>query len=414
MKSKILKLIILTFLGLFVFNFSYAKGEKVLVEFNQNKLDFSELSKKSTQKKLEKFADEYKLKYLSRESKILNREQYALFQIQKGELDDVLENLEENEKVINAQLNNKFEPAARVSRDKYIERQWWIYNDGHLGSAGADIGAAGVWPQETNSWGEIPIGIIDSGMNRKHKDTKKNTNRGYDFIRRTSKKMRDDDGHGSFISGIIIAKVSNKKGIAGLSRRNRLKVVPLRFDFTTSQAIEALVYAKNNGIRIVNASWGTSAYDSALYDAIRDFPGLVIAAAGNDALNHDCAGNQFYPCDFDLENIICVGASNEYDYLAAYSDWGSTVDLLAPGGDHSPIISIRRSGNRYTVGFGSSCSAAFVSGAAGLVLSANQELSNAQIKETLLDATRKKSYLTSIVDSGGVLDLHAAVERRTQ
>jgi len=392
------------------FSFCFAESkdsEKVLVKFKKVNLN---LSKKNKEKKIEKFADKYDLKYLDEESTNLEKGQYVLFETENS---NIIRKLQKDKKVESAQPNIKFKPAARISRDKYIARQWWIHNDGSMGTAGADIGAVGVWTQESKRWTPIAIGIIDSGANRKHKDTKKNIMTGYDFIKRRSKKMSDSDGHGSFMSGIIASRVSNKKGIAGMSRRNKLKVMPLKFDFTTAQAVEAVEYAKSRGVRVLNMSWGASAFDPALYIAIQNYPGIVVAAAGNDALSHDFY--PYYPCDFDLDNIICVGASDANDRKASYSDWGSSVDLLAPGGEVHPIISTKNTGkNSYSASFGSSCSAAFVSGAVGMVFVRNPGITDAEVKNAIIQGSRKKSYLNNVVSSGGILDYWAAVERRVQ
>ena len=75
-------------------------------------------------------------------------------------------------------------------------------------------------------------------------------------INNPKKKPTDSDGHGTFVAGIIAAKTNNKKGIAGASFFGNLKIMPLKFDFTTDQAISAVSYAKARNIPIINASWG--------------------------------------------------------------------------------------------------------------------------------------------------------------
>jgi len=80
-----------------------------------------------------------------------------------------------------------------------------------------------------------------------------------------------------------------------------------------------------------------------------------------------------YPCDFDLPNIICVGASDRNGNLADYSDYGATsVDVAAPGGtDGNLIMSVSGSKQKYVQGEGSSLSAAFVSASAFSSISTN-------------------------------------------
>lgn len=308
------------------------------------------------------------------------------------------------------QAKKKKKKKTRSGQDPYFPRQWWLLNDGNFGSAGADLYLITVWPQEQATWPGVVIGVIDTGVNPKHTDLKNNLVKGFDFVHDNTS-MEDRDGHGSFIAGLIASQTYNRKGISGLSRLNKLKVMPLKFDFSTDQAVSAIAYAQARGVRILNMSWGTNEYDSFLHEAIQNYEGLVMAAAGNDGAEHTTE-RPFYPCDFDLPNLICVGASTENDLLASYSDWGNTtVDILAPGGEILPLISYDAKTNVFTESLGTSFATALLSGAAGLVLSANPSLSNLEIRDLLLQTVRKKDYLADKVSSGGIVNIKAAVNR---
>jgi len=373
---------------------------------------------------LNNFANEYSLSYDPEENSS-KESGYFIFETKTGEpIQDKINSLKKDSRVKNAQPNFIFHSADvpvkknqtllktknKSSQDRFFDEEWWIYNNGTWGTPSSDIYLLNVWNQEQANWPAIPIGIIDSGINQKHADLKKNVIRGYDFVHGRKKKMRDKEGHGSFIAGLIASAVNNRKGIAGLSRLNRLKVVSLKFDFSTDEAISAIAMAQARGIRILNMSWGTEEYDSALYEAIKAYNGLVVAAAGNEGMEHN-QDNHFYPCDFDLDNVICVGASSEDDQITTYSDYGESVDILAPGGENVPLISLDTKTNHYTEGMGTSFSAALVSGAAGLVLSANPSISNSEIKNLILNNARKKEELVDKIVSGGMLNVKAAVNR---
>ncbi len=102
-------------------------------------------------------------------------------------------------------------------------------------------------------------------------------------------------------------------------------------NLTTSAIIDAIDFATYNGARILNASFGGTGFDSLLYNAIQGFPGLVVAAAGNGDDFHSSGVYNVYPCDFNLENVLCAGASDQYDTLASFSDYGTAyVDVVAP------------------------------------------------------------------------------------
>jgi hypothetical protein len=379
------------------------KDNEILVKFKNASPEF-----------LENFSDIFNLTCLS-EKNPTGKENYFLFSL--NDTSSVAQKIREVKKyprVKKAQPNYIYRPAKKKSQqDPFFGRQWWILNDGSAGLAGADICLPGLWPSEQKTWASVIIGIIDTGVYLKHTDLKKNIVAGYDFVHgsKKNKNITDKDGHGTFIAGLIAAQVNNKKGIAGLSRTNRLKIMPLKFDFSTDQAVTALSYARERGVRIINISWGTNEYDGALYEAIKNFPGLIVAAAGNEAAEHT-SENHFFPCDFDLDNILCVGASSESDLITSYSDYGVTyVDILAPGGEESPLISLGLKKNRYVSGEGTSYATALTSGAAGMVLSANPSISNAEIKDSIINNARQKTELADKVFSSGILNIKAAVNR---
>ena len=379
------------------------KDNQILVKFK----------KKYSDSTIRNFASQYNLAYSPNENSDI-RNGYFLFNLQDDKLvSDTIITLQKDSKVKKAQPNYLFQTAkkkVKSNQDKYFNREWWLYNNGRLGAAGSDLYVLPVWNQEKTNWPGIVIGIIDSGVNPRHTDLKKNIVRGYDFVHNTSKKMADKEGHGSFIAGLIASQVNNRKGIAGLSRQNLLKIMPLKFDFSTDGAIQAIVFAQNKGVRILNTSWGTDEYDPALYEAIKSYNGLVVAAAGNDGLEHTDT-HHFYPCDFDLDNILCVGASSETDQITSYSDWGSSVDILSPGGENAPLLSLDVKTNHYAEGMGTSFSTGLASGAAGLVLSANPSISNLEIKNVILLNARKKDELIGKVTSSGILNIKAAVNK---
>jgi len=156
--------------------------------------------------------------------------------------------------------------------------------------------------------------------------------------------------HGTHVAGTIAAVKNNSVGIAGVAPK--AKIMAIKFGGTTATVVKSINFAKQNGAKVINASFGDayvsgtgynhSLLDVALYEAIRDFPGIFVAAAGNDSRNHDSgsSGDMMYPAGFrvassvgpGLPNVIAVAATDQYDSLASFSDYGSkSVDLGAPG-----------------------------------------------------------------------------------
>jgi hypothetical protein len=316
------------------------------------------------------------------------------------------------------QPNFKYNSLARTANDTYFSEEWWLFDPLESSAGGAD--ATSAWDLETKNQRKVAVAVIDSGANTKHKDLAggltKGSAKGKNF-EYPKKKMSDGDGHGTFLAGIIAAKSNNRRGISGASYFGNLKVMPLRFDFTTSQAIEALNFAKSKNVPIVNASWGSygeDGLDLALKDAISQYPGVFVTAAGNEARDHDAgsADQKMYPCDFDLPNILCVAASDQNGNLADYSDFGaSSVDVAAPGGtDDYPLIGLSGSKSGYDEAVGSSLSTAFVSAEAGLLFSKHPNLSGAQVVEIIKSSIDANASLAGKVSTGGKVNFRKALD----
>ncbi|HEY9509200.1 MAG TPA: S8 family peptidase [Verrucomicrobiae bacterium] len=255
--------------------------------------------------------------------------------------------------------------AARVPNDPAYsgEPLWNLNNWGQLGgTSGSDIHAAEGWDLNTDA-SSFLVCVIDSGIRVTHEDLAGNlwTNPGeipangidddangyIDDVHGInaidgSGNLVDEPSHGTHVAGTLGAVGDNGTGIVGVAWRARImgcKFLDANFEGAVSDAIECIEYAKVNGAKVINASWGgvTSGpfFSTALYDAIadaRDAGIIFVAAAGNFALNNDDSSNAFFPASFDLDNIISVAATTRDDGLAHFSDYGAdTVDLGAPG-----------------------------------------------------------------------------------
>lgn len=204
---------------------------------------------------------------------------------------------------------------------------------------------------------------------------------GGDYLVRDNDPM-DEHGHGTGAAGIIAAVADNELGIAGLAHGCR--VMNLRA-FTSSgygeedDVASALLYAVDNGVQVVNMSFGDIFVSRILEDVVRYAysRGMVmVASSGNsstDAIH--------YPSG--LAETISVGATDDADRLASYSNFGTTIDLTAPG---SNIKSTTLNGE-YQNWSGTSFSAPYVSAAAGLVLSQRPGLSADAVRAVLVNST---------------------------
>jgi hypothetical protein len=337
----------------------------------------------------------------------------------------IIKSLQKKSSVLSLQPNFKYKTLARATNDIYRPRQWPLFD---ITENPGGVGAFSAWDAESKSQRNVAIAIIDTGVSFDHQDLKDNLTKGSaksKDINRPKKKPTDSDGHGSFLAGIIAAKTNNKKGVAGSSFFNHLRVMALKFDFTTSEAITAINYAKAKNVPIVNASWGSygeEGLDQALKDAIASFPGIFVTASGNGdpdtnlGYDHDSGdpAKKMYPCDFELANILCVGASDKNGNLADYSDYGNlSVDVVAPGGtDSDPITGLSNKKNKYAEAEGSSVSTAFVSAEAGLIISKYPNLSFAQVIEIIRNSKSVDTQpsLAGKVLSGGKINYQKALD----
>ena len=192
----------------------------------------------------------------------------------------------------------------------------------------------------------------------------------------------DELGHGTSVSGIIAAEADNGIGISGLA--SNCKIMGLRA-FTAGgngeedDVASAILYAIENGAKVINMSWGDVFVSRVVDDIIRYAASkgvVLVASAGNSATDQI-----HYPSGF--EGTISVGATNQDDLLAGFSNFGPTMDLVAPGVD---ILSTGLD-HSYSSNNGTSFSAPFVSAAAVLLLSQSPDLSADAIKGTLLNST---------------------------
>ncbi len=213
----------------------------------------------------------------------------------------------------------------------------------------------------------------------------------------------DENGHGTNVSGIIGAE-HNKSGIAGVS--DNVSILNLRaFDKNGSgeedDAVSAIIYAVKMGAKVINMSWGDGKYSYLLQDVIKYAHNngvVMIGSSGNSGsdLPH-------YPSGF--KEVISVGATQKGNSVAGFSNYGSTLDLVAPG---SQILTLALN-NEYKTVSGTSASAPFVSAAASILLSYNN-FNFQEIKQIL------KSTATDIELQGwdnksgaGLLNLEKAV-----
>ena len=270
--------------------------------------------------------------------------------------------LEANPNVAYAEPNYVMQLVA-VPDDPLFGDLWGLNNTGQTvngiaGTADADIDAAEAW-NLTEGNTNVLVGIIDSGIAYDHPDLLPNlwqnpgesgfgreSNgldddgnglvddwRGWDFVNNDND-PRDGHGHGSHVAGTIGARGNNATGIAGVAPQVSMVMAQAcdgAGSCASADVTDALMYVADLGVRIANVSFGGGAFSQAQFDAIASNPDtLYVMAAGNSNTNVDSVA--YYPCAYDLANILCVSATDADDSRAPFSNYGAArVDLSAPG-----------------------------------------------------------------------------------
>ncbi len=213
----------------------------------------------------------------------------------------------------------------------------------------------------------------------------------------------DENGHGTMVAGVIAAE-RNGSGIVGLAYD--AKILPIRaFDVSGTGELKdvasAIIYAAEFGAKVINMSFGTKAYSKLLEESIeyaRLKGCIMIASAGNDGLI-----TPHFPSDF--EGVISVGSIKPDGFISNTSNYGSNVDIFAPGVQ----IYTTKIGNNYGYASGTSFSAPIVSAVCALVLSLYPEY-DARHLVSIFKATQRqlkgkaKDYNIGAIDAAEVLN----------
>lgn len=315
--------------------------------------------------------------------------------------------------------------------------QVWSYQD--AASNGMSVYEArrqfGFNPEAT-----ITVAVIDTGVDYNHDDLKnvmwKNTKEipgngidddgngyiddvyGINTLKRlkdgtASADVMDGHSHGTHVSGTIAAESNNQIGIAGIASNVRImaiRTVPNNGDESDIDVAESMIYAANNGARVINCSFGKKSNEGGklIPETLKHLNNLgviVVVAAGNDRTNNDTRLQ--YPASLESDNLISVASITKTGAMSSFSNYGEkSVHLAAPG---SAIYSTTVR-NRYTSMSGTSMAAPAVSGLVAEVLSFYPNISPIEMRELLMNSSVKSNSLKGKTVSGGKADLLQALE----
>ncbi len=340
-----------------------------------------------------------------------------------------------------------------IPNDSSFNQQWGLNNTGQSvngtnGTSDADIDAPEAWDQYDGE-AEIIVAIIDTGVDYTHVeldglmwdgssqcfDESGNAisggcpNSGWNYTKdelNANDPMYNTDDHGTHVAGIVTSETNNNTGIAGTGRG--IKLMAIRSSsvngggevFYSDDLANSVNFARNNGAKIINASLGGGAsscsavYDQLFYEAIANFDGLFLAAAGNDNTEHDGSTYFEFPADYGtntscwngLDNVISIASTNSNDGRSSFSDYGANfVHVGAPGSDIYSTLPDN------SLGFesGTSMATPMVSGVAGTLWSHSPTRTTSEIKNILLTTGDDLAALNGITTTGKRVNFNNAI-----
>lgn len=241
--------------------------------------------------------------------------------------------------------------------------------------------------------GIATVAVVDTGVDASHTYLENRVLSGYDFVDNDADPS-DGHYHGTHVAGTIVDVTLNMP--------DNVKILPVRVlnargSGSSSVVAAGIRYAADNGADVINLSLG-GGHSNSVDEAVRyasEKGSLCVAAAGND---DEDAGSS---CPAHVSEALTVGAVDSNEEKAYFSNYGSVVELCAPGVD---ILSCTPNGGWRTLS-GTSMAAPHVSGCAALVKLKNSEFTSSQLKQAMTDSCRESNW-----NGYGIIDLRGSIE----
>jgi len=291
-----------------------------------------------------------------------------------------------------------------------------INSDSHINMIGAWNISTGIYKSGPLINQAVKVAIIDDNFNVNHEDFKDNiiaqcnfdTYEGEDILTYCSQSSNQDvspetneSSHGTAVTNFIAAD-ANSKGLIGAAPDAQIILIKQSYvsDSSTTAAFE---YAKLLGAKVINCSWGTPGGPSAaVTNKIAELKtaGInIVFAAGNDNLDLDVSLID----DSELDTVIGVGSSNSANDRSSFSNYGSAMDIIAPGGGLVGVLSafvtnsdtdaitygLDIDNENYSFTQGTSFSTPITSGVIALMLGINPNLTPDEIRTILIETADK-------------------------
>lgn len=259
--------------------------------------------------------------------------------------------------------------AFASTNDPYFTNgsQWYL----------SKIQAPSAWDLNTGA-PSVVVAVLDTGVRASHPDLAGKVLAGRDFADSDSDPT-DENGHGTAVAGLIGAASGNGTGMASVAWKT--SILPVRVlgkdgSGSHSDIVDGIVWATDQGADVINLSLGGTGSSVTLQNAVNyawSKGVVIVAAAGNNGDSVPC-----YPGA--CTNVVAVSATDSSDIRTSWSNYGSYIDIAAPG---SNILTLSGTSS-YGAMDGTSFSSPLTAGVVALMRAANPALSNANIVNALL------------------------------
>ena len=299
---------------------------------------------------------------------------------------------------------NYIAKASLVPDDTYYSLQWHFSNGVYGG-----IHTEPAW--DVSSGTGVVVAVVDTGV--AYEDYQNGLQKyylapdlantcfvgGYDFVENDTH-ANDDNSHGTHVAGTVAQSTNNGKGVAGVAFSSCImpvKVLDKNGSGTYANVADGIRFAADNGAKVINLSLGGPSPASYLEEALAYAYGkgvTIVAAAGNDGTN-----TISYPAAYD-SYAVAVGATRYDETRAFYSNYGTNLDIMGPGGD----LNVDQNGDGYADGVlqntfnpntknradlgywffqGTSMATPHVAGVAAMVISKGNATTPTQVRQAL-------------------------------
>jgi len=291
---------------------------------------------------------------------------YQLELVNPHDVDLVIRKLSSINELEYAELK-ELHRTLQVPNDQYYNTNtmWGLFQ----------VQAEGAWAYSTGD-ANIVVAVTDNAIHTQHPDLVNKMLPGYN----TAENVADPNPcggnngfHGTHVSGTVAAETNNSIGVASIGWD--VSILPVAIgrcsDGALTGGFDGIIWSADNGADVINMSWGgggSSQYGQNVCDYAWNAGCILIAAAGNNNQNQ-----QFYPAAYN--NVVSVAATNQNDQKASFSQYGTWIDISAPGVQ----IASTDQNNGYQYSQGTSMASPLVAGFMGLMKSFSPNATNTDL-----------------------------------